>query len=251
MRDQVFEYQPSLVIAAVSLTNAVLNSNKETCVNDSPYPYFQENEGKLALYDPAEKSRISGRTEEWLLNLGNRIDLYLLGLKAQRGATGLEHSILQRLHLTKPLPNHFYERSLYPPRDTGVEQAWVMTEKTLIAMRELCQSKGIGFRIAVLDVPGQVHPDPAVREQERLRIGTPNLHYADDRLTAFAKQQEIPVIEASLPMAEYAHKTGVYLHGFANTPPNYGHLNRAGHRVLGTIIADWISEAVPTMSAKQ
>ena len=242
LRDEVLAYRPDLVIEAVSLTNAILNSNKNTCVNASPYPYFLERQGTLQLYDPALPQSMNPGGEAVVLNLENRLDLVLYGLKAWRTASLTGAGLVGKIVHEEPPPEHFYERSLYPPKDAEVAKAWSISEQTLLLMRDLCTKNGVEFWVATMDVSGQVHPNLAMREKYRLQLGTPDLYYADNRLANFAGQAGIRVIQCAPVMAAYAEHTGKYLHGFFNTAPNYGHLNVEGHRVVGELFSRKICE---------
>jgi hypothetical protein len=84
LRDQVLAYQPDLVVAAVSLTNDILNSTRATAVNDSPYPYFLRQGDHLELSEPPALPSRNLAREAALLDLENRSDLYLLGSAAAR-----------------------------------------------------------------------------------------------------------------------------------------------------------------------
>jgi hypothetical protein len=241
LRDEVFAYEPDMVVEAVSLTNAILNSTRETCVNDSPYPYFLEKDGRLELYDPPQPKGLNIPVESALLDAENRIDLALLFLKAQRNFLELAGNLEQRAHFKPGLPEHFYERSLFPPRDEGVARAWRISEQTLKLMRNLCASRHVPFWIATMDVAGQVDPDLRMREHYRERLGTQSIYYADSRLIDFAGSENIPCTQMALALGDFALRTGECVHGFFNTPRNYGHLNVVGHRVVGETLANSIA----------
>ncbi len=249
LRDEVLAYQPDLVVEAISLTNAILNSTRTTSVSRSPYPYFVERNGELTLDDPAEPEWLSDRAQGALLDAENRCDLALLFFKAQRVLTGMADVWLERVHLQQPLPPHFYERSLIPTGDPAVEQAWDVSEKTLRMMRDLCAKNGVPFWLVTLDIAGQVDPDPNAREAYLRGLGSPDPYYADSRLMLFAEQSGIPALQSAPVLAAYASRTGQCLHGFFNTPRNYGHLNATGHEVLGNLVAEKVSPLVTAASA--
>lgn len=240
LRDEVFQYQPDLVVDAVSLTNAILNSTRETCVNDSPYPYFLEKNNALELYDPPPPRAMDIGLESTLLDMENRLDLALLFQKAQRNLSELAASLEQRAHLKQAPPADFYERSLLPPKNAALVKTWRISERTLASMRDLCASHGVPFWIATMDVAGQSDPDPRVREQYRRRLGAPDIYYADSRLIRFAETENIPHIQTAPVLGNFAQRTGKCVHGFFNTPRNYGHLNADGHRVVGELLANEI-----------
>jgi hypothetical protein len=131
-----------------------------------------------------------------------------------------------------------------PPTDEAVAKAWRVSEETIGLMADLCASRHVSFWMATMDVPGQVDPDPALREQFRRRLGAPSLYYADSRLIGYANLKGIPSIQTSTALGEYTLRTGTCVHGFFNTPRNYGHLNAAGHRVVGELLSRRFAQAL-------
>jgi hypothetical protein len=55
-----------------------------------------------------------------------------------------------------------------------------------------------------------------------------------------ARREAIPILALGQPMAGYAERNHVFLHGFANAVPWGGHWNEKGHRLAGQMIADSI-----------
>jgi len=243
LRDDVFTYQPDLVVEAVTLTNAILNSAPETSVKDSPYPYFSENEGHLKLNDVAEHHWLSPAAESALSDAENRTDLVLLFLQTQRVLTAFADKWGRRFHLKSPLPDHFYDRSLAPSTDPAVVKTWRISELTLAAMRNLCAAHQVPFWILTLDHSAQDDPDPKMSELFFRTLGHPDPYYADSRLIRFAQAEEIPSIQAAPVLADYAKRTGQTLHGFFNTARNWGHLNATGHAVVGHLLAERVQAA--------
>ncbi len=243
LHDDVFAYRPDLVIEAVSLTNAILNSTRETCVNDSPYPYFLEHGDGLELYDPHRTGALDSSTEAALLDAENRIDIWLLILKGSRVLSSVADSWKEKLsHQSRPA--HLYDRSLYPPREESVSRAWRISEETLSYMNDLCRSQKVPLWILTMDIAGQVDPDLSKRQEFARILGTRDIYYADTRLAHFAQTHNIPYIQSAPLLGEYALQTGKCLHGFFNTPRNSGHMNAEGHRVLGLILASRIAQAM-------
>jgi hypothetical protein len=94
LRDRVLAYQPDLVVEAVSLTNATLNSTRATAANASPYPYFVQRGDHIELAALADLPHRNPASETVWLNLENRSDLFLLALEAARAAAH-EDQLLQ------------------------------------------------------------------------------------------------------------------------------------------------------------
>jgi len=81
------------------------------------------------------------------------------------------------------------------------------------------------------------------------RHGVADLFYADDRLHAFATQRGIEVLSLARPLAEYARRNNVFLHGFPGKTRRLsmnmnalgsGHWNERGHQAAGEMIAQYL-----------
>jgi hypothetical protein len=118
-----------------------------------------------------------------------------------------------------------------------MEEAWRVSQGTLTLMAKDSEAHHAEFWVVTLDLNDQVHPDPQVREASRKEIGAETLHYPDTRLVNFARHEGIHSIMLAPGMADFAEKHHVFLHGFFNTGPNVGHMNKEGHEVAGEIIA--------------
>src|SRR5437879_1834372 len=95
------------------------------------------------------------------------------------------------------------------------------------------------FLLVTLSGGIQVHPDAKRSAEAAAKYGVADLFYADDRLHAFAVQRKIEVLSLARPLAEYAQRKTVFLHGFPATTRRLGmnmnvlgsgHWNEEGRR---------------------
>lgn len=132
----------------------------------------------------------------------------------------------------------FAERIAYEPkRIPEIEDAWRVTEALLKKFRDETAADGAKFRLVVLTNPIQVHPDLAVREAFRQKIGAETLYYPEQRLRGFAAMEHIALSTLAETMAARAAEDKVYFHGFANTKMGVGHWNEQGHQAGAEIMA--------------
>ena len=116
-------------------------------------------------------------------------------------------------------------------------------------MSSLSAQSKARFLLVTLSGGIQVHPDAKRSAEAAAKYGVADLFYADDRLHAFAVQRKIEVLSLARPLAEYAQRKTVFLHGFPATTRRLGmnmnvlgsgHWNEEGHRAAGELIAGYL-----------
>jgi hypothetical protein len=137
-----------------------------------------------------------------------------------------------------------------PPTHPAVVEAWRVTEDLLLLMRDEVRSRGAEFYILNANMPMQVHPEESARREFRERLGLDTLYYPDTRLEGVAHRANIPIISMYRPLGDYAVKHKVFVHGFPNTPPGYGHYNELGHRIVGEATASWLCDSLARPSRR-
>jgi hypothetical protein len=127
-----------------------------------------------------------------------------------------------------------------PATQTWLE-AWDVTERLLVAMRDETREHRARFSLVVLSNGTQVHPDLERRRQVASELGVADLFYPDRRLSTFAEEAGIPALLLAPALAEEALRSHVFFHGFGKALGT-GHWNEAGHRAAGERIAAWLAE---------
>jgi hypothetical protein len=123
------------------------------------------------------------------------------------------------------------------PQSAAMKEAWQVTERLLILMRDEVNAHGAEFRLVVLATRPQVLPDPAKRNELLVKLGVKDLTYADRRIREFGAKQNIPITLLSPVLAAYAETHHVYLNGFNDHNWGTGHWNETGHRLAAEVIA--------------
>jgi hypothetical protein len=138
-----------------------------------------------------------------------------------------------------------------PPRTPEWRQAWSIAERLIEEMSRLTAQSATRFVLVTLSSAIQVDPDLKRSSAVAERYGVADLFYADDRLHAFAIQRGIEVLSLARPLAEYARRNSVLLHGFPGKTQmlgmnmnalGSGHWNERGHQAAGEMIARYFCQ---------
>src|SRR5438128_2593732 len=78
---------------------------------------------------------------------------------------------------------------------------------------------------------------PTLRERYARSLGVGSLFYPEARLGRLGEQRGFEVIALAPQMQRAADAKHVFLHGFPNTRPGFGHWNEAGHALAAELIA--------------
>jgi len=241
LRERVWQYQPDMVLLAFFPGNDVRNNSK--ALEGEMRPYFSLKDGKLLLDsafrdDPEfkEKQRIAEH-RAWL----QEARLYQLMRRVRAG------NIAQHFHnapvaaalaagqkLTEP---GLYEQVFLQPKDAKWREAWSITDHLVEATNDETKSHGARFVLAILSTPGTVFPDAQLRARYAASLGVKSLFYPEERLEALGKQDGFEVLALAPAMQRAADEKHVFLHGFPNTKPGFGHWNEAGHALAAELIA--------------
>ena len=240
LRDQVWKYSPDYVLLAFFTGNDVRDNDGKLMVEPlSPFFYYRG--GQLLLDTSFAGAYRTGGASGFLRSVRGRIVDHSRVLQVFYEA---RRRLRARGSAAAPLePGDepgVDNRVFSPPRDPEFSEAWHITEGLLRMFRDEVQSRGAELLLVTLSCGIQVHPDPAVREAFQKRLGIDDLLYPDQRLRAFAQQENIRVLTLAPAFQEYAQRTHQYLHGFSNTRLGAGHWNETGHRLAGETIAAWI-----------
>jgi len=241
LQSRVWQYQPDMVLLAFFPGNDVRNNSK--ALEGEKRAYFSLKDGKLTLDaafrdDPEfkEKQRITEH-RAWLQDAR----LYQLLRRVRAG------NIAQHFHnapvaaalaagskLTEP---GLDEQVFHEPREAEWRDAWDITDRLVVAVADETRSHGARFLLAVLSTPGSVYPDAELRARYAQSLGVGSLFYPEQRLGRLGEQNGFEVVPLAPKMQQVADAKHVYLHGFPNTKPGFGHWNEAGHALGAELIA--------------
>ena len=275
LREQVWRYEPDVVLLAVTTNNDVLDNSRALKRTDE-IPYFVIENGRLSLDDSFRRTAAFRLRDSALNRLGRwlrehlrfvqaihegqgaikaRLDAWrerrrLEKEKSAAGAAGVEKAAGAAESSAKasagdvPADELGTANVIYrePPDDVW-RDAWLVTEKLLAEMHAEVRAHGARFYVVTLSNGIQVYPDPAAREAFSRRLGAADLFYAERRFKALGEREGFTVYNLAPELQSYADAHKVFLHGFGAQRGN-GHWNEEGHRAAGELLTrrlcDWI-----------
>lgn len=141
------------------------------------------------------------------------------------------------------LPGDFWRTyPYYGPANADLKDAWTISESLILAIRDEVSRHNAEFWLFMLDMPGQVDPDPQETANLRKRLGVDTLFRSEQLLGDFAAHEGIRNMALAPELTRYAVEHNVVLHGFQGMPRNTGHLNENGHWIVGQLIAKTLRE---------
>ena len=243
LRTRVWPYQPDMVLLAFFPGNDVRN-NSRALEGEKGRAYFSLKDGRLFL-DGALKDDPEFREKQRIAEERAALqDLRLYQLMRRVKAGGFaQHfhnapvaaAIAAGNTLTEP---GLDEQVFREPADPKWREAWEITDRLLVAASEETRNKGARFVLAVLSTPGSVYPDAQMRARYASSLGVETLFYPEERLQRLGEANGFEVLPLAPEMQRRADAGKVYLHGFPNTKPGFGHWNEAGHAMAAELIAE-------------
>jgi hypothetical protein len=263
LEQQVWAYEPDMVLLAVTTNNDITDNSRPLKKTDE-IPYFLLRDGQLVLDDSFRtnnafrlRNSALNRAGRWLrdsLRVIQAIHQAQHALKARldaRRAHAAQTAQGSTNTATNPGANQTTtaaaadapgaelgaDNLIYRPPPTQVWQdAWRVTEALLARMNDEVKSHGAQFVVVTLSNGIQVYPDPKARQAFMQRLGVPDLLYPDTRIKSLCARAGIPSVTLAPQLQAYADKHKVFLHGFAPDLGN-GHWNQTGHHVAGELLA--------------
>jgi hypothetical protein len=237
-----WKYSPDIVLLAF-LTGNDIRNNSKTLEPKKWKPFFVLQDDTLVLDTSFVNDPVYRWKSGWLWSI--RLLLFRYSRTHQFISTVKKRYTSK---ITKKNPIQGEEVGLddviyAEPKDPDWQEAWKITETILVKMQEEIEQRDARFVIVTLSNGIQVHPDPDVQRRFMEQLNINDLLYPDRRIKQFGAQQGIEVLTLAPMLQQYAEKHNVFLHGFENRTPGFGHWNHTGHRVAGEIIAEYFCRA--------
>ena len=234
----VSKYDPDIVIVAF-YSNDVLNSHPK--LDGGPEKKtrltFRDEEGNLIHY---REETVSFSLRRWLRT---HSAVFRLAKKV--------HSKLQKkpnthTDMKRPLPDFPPEYAVFtPPTDPVWTEAWNQVERALLLLQDQLSTEQKLYLFLVPEML-QIAPEyPSLIEKEYGKQPPPafNPLYPHERLKAFAKKQDIPVIDPIPAFRRYQEAEGIsYPYFFSSCD---GHWNALGHSLAAKIIVQQLHSLIP------
>lgn len=234
-RNRVAAYQPDIVLLQFSPVNDV-RDNHAPLGGERSRPYFRRDGRKVMRDERFRASASQRRVARTLLELVNGLS---------------DHS-----HLVRWIAHHAVraglpdsagpgatddERCFGPSPDDTWREAWVITERLMIALRDEVQGRGSRLMVMGATYGPQVHPEAAVRDALARKLGQGDLLYPEARLAPFLVGNGIPFLPLAAVFQRRATANRAYYHGFARAGNlGHGHWNKEGHALAAELVAPWL-----------
>ena len=242
LQERVWPYSPDMVLLAFFPGNDVRNNSK-ALEGEKGRAYFSLKDGKLfldtAFRDDPEfvaKQRIAAHRA---LLQESRIYQLLRRVRAGNIAQHFHNApvaaaLASGNKLTEP---GLDEQVFREPAEPKWQEAWEITDRLVLAASEETRQHAARFVLAVLSTPGTVYPNPQMRARYAQSLGVKSLFYPEERLQRLGAEHAFDVLALAPAMQRRADEKHVFLHGFENTKPGFGHWNEAGHALAAELIA--------------
>lgn len=239
LRKKVWKYDPDIVMLSFFGGNDMLDNEREVSPGKADErPYFVLRDGQLVL-DDSFKRKIPGpsalATRNAFADLMNHVELFLLFKMAAAAPARAKAKPAGTRPKDLGLPDRL---AFIPPKEPAMIRAWEVTEALIRQIHAEVKAKGKEFRMMAISSPQQTHPDIAEREAFLKALEIDHPFYVEERLAKLAEKEGFPFFSTSQPLADYAMKNQVHVHGFANSIPWGGHWNYLGNKLAGEWLAD-------------
>ena len=243
LRRHVWQFDPDVVVLQFTPGNDVKDNSRRLTGDSEAFPYFEYKDGALVLDD----SLLKNRNTHFTFRLRQSLAGPLTWLRSHSRVVGLVYS-LRESYFSPPraAPSGQSRPDIEPgldddsyryPVNRDWTDAWLVTEKLIVQMRDEVQAKGAKFLVVTATKGVQVAPDPELRAAYMKKLEVTTMAYPDDRIKELGAREGIEVLVLAPSFLEFAEHNQIYLHGFGATK-GQGHWNEAGHQLAGELIAN-------------
>jgi hypothetical protein len=240
-RHHAQQFSPDLVILGFYPGNDIRN-NSRSLEHDHLRPYFVGKNGQL-VEDLSFRSLnpISPERDYYLFSNLDILPYNLIKnsriLQLVRQAE-IEAKRRQLLKDYRETDINFYKE----PPDQNWQQAWKITEKLIILLRNEVKAQNRDFMVMMVSDSYQVLPDPKQRQEFMETNQIQDLFYPNKRIESLGKREGFPILPLAELLRKEAEKTGICLHGFENAQVCGGHWNIQGNRIAGELMASQVCQ---------
>lgn len=243
-------YQPDLVLTAIYFGNDLHNNHPDQ--NKQRVPFYVFKDGRWQL-DLSQVTPIVA--QPW------RIRARMFVTAHSRAAMSLYRPYALFRDWLRRGPEHPEEipwdddlDAFRPPAPgSKMSEPWRTTDALLVLLSDAIRATGAEPWMVSLTIAPQVDPNPARRVEAQRLLGVDDLFYPERRLEQLGREHGLPTITLAQPLADYAAREHVYLHGgqTPRTPAGSGHWNPIAHRVAAGIVAQRLCAASAILARRR
>jgi hypothetical protein len=248
LRERVWQYEPDAVVLQFTPGNDVKDNSRILTGDSEAFPYFVYKDKALVLDD----SLLKNRNEQFSFKLRRSFaGTGLNWLRDHSRVLGLAYTLRESYfsparkspsgHSRPDIEPGLDDDSYRYPINQDWTDAWLVTEKLIVQLRDEVKAKGAKFLVVTATKGVQVAPDASLRAEYMKKLGVTTLAYPDDRIRELGAREGFEVLILGPPFLEFAERNQVYLHGFGDTK-GLGHWNDEGHKLAGELIAEKLKQ---------
>ena len=233
LRQQVWDYQPDIVMVAFFTGNDVIDNSK-ALENNYYRPFFVYQKGEL-IPDYSFRDLGLEYSNRYFITFADRFPAWLVNrsriLQVAKKAE-LEAKKRNAVHRVNSLTAQIFQQ----PQDKKWQEAWQITDDLIVMMNEEVKEKNSDFLLMVIPDPIQVHPDKKEQETYKIVLDVKDFNYPDQRLKELSENHNFPILNLTQPFLNYGKENQACLYGFENSGLCTGHWNPQGHQFAAELI---------------
>jgi hypothetical protein len=247
LRKHVWQYNPDVVILLITPGNDIKDNSSALTGYEEGLPYFVYQNGSLKLDDSLLRARsesytfrlqesFPGKAWDWIRARSRVLGLIYTVRESYSGGNSKVRRTVRSADERGIDGNIF--RS---PVNADWDDAWQVTEKLIMQMRDEVKERGAAFLVATATNGIQVDPDQELRVEYMRSLGVTTLFYPELRIKDLGEREKIDVLNLAPPFLDFAVRNQTFLHGFGERKGK-GHWNEAGHLLAGQLLAERLLE---------
>src|SRR5436190_2758112 len=246
LRKRVWQYNPDVVVLLVTPGNDIKDNSSVLTGYEEGLPYFVYQNGALKLDDSLLRARsdsyifrlqesFPGKAWDWIRSRSRVLGLLYTVRESYAGNSKARRS--ERAADERGIDGNIFRS----PVNADWTDAWLVTEKLIVQMRDEVKQRGATFLVATASNGIQVEPDENVRAEYMKSLGVTTLFYPELRIKELGERENFDVLNLAPPFLDFAVRNQIFLHGFGERKGK-GHWNEAGHQLAGELLAERLLE---------
>src|SRR5215204_3329990 len=236
LRKQVWQYEPDVVILLITAGNDIKDNSPVLTGYEEGLPYFVNQNGSVKLDDSLLRARsetytfrlqesFPGKAWDWI-RARSRVLGLLYSLRESYSGGNSKVRRNDRAGDERGIDGNIFRS----PVNAEWADAWMVTEKLIVQMRDEVQGRGAAFLVATATNGIQLDPNEEVRVEYMKGLGVTTLFYPELRIKDLGEREQLDVLNLAPIFLDFAVRNQTFLHGFGDRRGK-GHWNEAGHQL--------------------